>query len=391
VTGLQAALDAKMAASASVPWSQITGAPTLFSGAFSSLTGVPNTLAGYGITDAVPSGRTVNGQALTGNVTITTISGNAGTVTTNANLTGPVTSAGNATAIADGALSEAKTSGLVSDLAGKAPLASPALTGVPTAPTAAAATNTTQVATTAFVLANGSGGSSLVRGTGTLTGYSVAPVAATSASGIIAVSGGGVDGDTITATVDGIAYTVTQNSSGGDTGGTYSADTSPLIANAFGFLFSAGAPPMPTPADLGGSVQINSTTVGSASTLNFAASNTLNITFNSLVEGADAIPGSGNISEVELIPAVAGKKILSVWISESGGISATVEIDLKHAGVYTKITSNAGLGYCLMPPFPGCEAPYLNGHDAGESLVARSTSAPSTGGTANYSAIVEQR
>jgi hypothetical protein len=36
----------------------------------------------------------------------------------------------------------------------KATLASPALTGVPTAPTAAAATNTTQIATTAFVLSN---------------------------------------------------------------------------------------------------------------------------------------------------------------------------------------------------------------------------------------------
>lgn len=36
----------------------------------------------------------------------------------------------------------------------KAPLASPALTGTPTAPTAAVATNTTQIATTAFVLAN---------------------------------------------------------------------------------------------------------------------------------------------------------------------------------------------------------------------------------------------
>ena len=35
----------------------------------------------------------------------------------------------------------------------KAPLASPALTGTPTAPTAAAATNTTQIATTAFVVA----------------------------------------------------------------------------------------------------------------------------------------------------------------------------------------------------------------------------------------------
>ncbi len=36
----------------------------------------------------------------------------------------------------------------------KAPLASPALTGTPTAPTAAPGTNTTQIATTAFVLAN---------------------------------------------------------------------------------------------------------------------------------------------------------------------------------------------------------------------------------------------
>ncbi|MDQ3748006.1 MAG: hypothetical protein M3367_03160 [Acidobacteriota bacterium] len=40
----------------------------------------------------------------------------------------------------------------------KAPTASPTLTGVPTAPTAATGTNTTQIATTAFVLANGGGG-----------------------------------------------------------------------------------------------------------------------------------------------------------------------------------------------------------------------------------------
>ena len=43
------------------------------------------------------------------------------------------------------------TSNLVSQLAAKAPLASPALTGTPTAPTASAATSTTQIATTAFV------------------------------------------------------------------------------------------------------------------------------------------------------------------------------------------------------------------------------------------------
>lgn len=39
-----------------------------------------------------------------------------------------------------------------------APLASPTLTGTPTAPTATLGTNTTQIATTAFVLANASGG-----------------------------------------------------------------------------------------------------------------------------------------------------------------------------------------------------------------------------------------
>ena len=48
---------------------------------------------------------------------------------------------------------EADVTGLVADLALKAPLASPTLTGVPAAPTAAPGTNTTQLATTAFVTA----------------------------------------------------------------------------------------------------------------------------------------------------------------------------------------------------------------------------------------------
>jgi hypothetical protein len=46
---------------------------------------------------------------------------------------------------------ESEVTNLVSDLAAKAPLVSPPLTGVPTAPTAAPATSTTQLATTAFV------------------------------------------------------------------------------------------------------------------------------------------------------------------------------------------------------------------------------------------------
>lgn len=64
--------------------------------------------------------------------------------------------AGSGASLADGDYGDVTVSGsgavmTVDDLVAKAPLASPALTGVPTAPTAAAATNTTQIATTAFV------------------------------------------------------------------------------------------------------------------------------------------------------------------------------------------------------------------------------------------------
>jgi hypothetical protein len=65
---------------------------------------------------------------------------------------------------------ESDITNLVADLAAiatafglKAPLASPALSGTPTAPTAGAGTNTTQLATTAFVLANGGGGAGATR------------------------------------------------------------------------------------------------------------------------------------------------------------------------------------------------------------------------------------
>lgn len=49
------------------------------------------------------------------------------------------------------AISESQVTNLTTHLGQKAPLASPALTGTPTAPTAAAGTNTTQIATTAWV------------------------------------------------------------------------------------------------------------------------------------------------------------------------------------------------------------------------------------------------
>jgi hypothetical protein len=71
-------------------------------------------------------------------------------------------------------LAESDITNLTTDLAAKAALASPTFTGVPLAPTAAVNTNTTQLATTAFVI--GQGYATLA--SPTLTGVPAAPTAA---------------------------------------------------------------------------------------------------------------------------------------------------------------------------------------------------------------------
>lgn len=113
------------------------------------------------------------------NLTGTAVGLTAGTVTTNANLTGDVTSSGNATSIASGVIVDADVNAsaaiagtklantpagniaattvqaAINELDGeKAALASPTFTGTPAAPTASAGTSTTQIATTAFVQAS---------------------------------------------------------------------------------------------------------------------------------------------------------------------------------------------------------------------------------------------
>jgi len=91
------------------------------------------------------------------------LTGNAGkVVVVNAGATGLETNPTTATSLAFVAN---VTSDIQAQLNAKAPLASPALTGTPTAPTAGAGTNTTQLATTAFVIAERSNAATLTNKT----------------------------------------------------------------------------------------------------------------------------------------------------------------------------------------------------------------------------------
>lgn len=80
----------------------------------------------------VATSRTVNGHALSSDVTVTKSDVGLGNVDNTSDAAKPISTA------------------TQTALDAKAPLASPALTGTPTAPTAAAGTSTTQIATTAF-------------------------------------------------------------------------------------------------------------------------------------------------------------------------------------------------------------------------------------------------
>lgn len=77
----------------------------------------------------------------------------------------------------------------------KANLASPALTGIPTAPTATPGTNTSQIATTAFVIANSGGGSGYVlpiASFSTLGGIKIGAGLAIDGAGLVSTTGSGV-------------------------------------------------------------------------------------------------------------------------------------------------------------------------------------------------------
>lgn len=147
VTGLQTALDTK----APLASPALTGTPT-----------APTPTAGDNTTKLATTAfvqNAVSSSAVAalddiGDVTITTpadnevLAFNSGTGTF---INQTASEAGLAPASHSHAISN--ITGLQGALDAKAPLVSPALTGTPSAPTAAAATNTTQIATTAFVQA----------------------------------------------------------------------------------------------------------------------------------------------------------------------------------------------------------------------------------------------
>jgi hypothetical protein len=183
-------LSANAATVTNLPWANITGKPS--------------TLAGYNITDSYPlsgnpSGFLVSSSltpyALTSSLTVYLTTANATSTylpSANfsfANIAGKPSTLGGY-GISDGLLATtaASTYATISSLSAYAPLASPTLTGTPTAPTATAGISTTQLATTAFVTGGISTLSSTVASTYALQATTIATGAGLTGGGSLSAS-----------------------------------------------------------------------------------------------------------------------------------------------------------------------------------------------------------
>ena len=160
VTSVFSRTGAVVAASGDYSVVQVTGAAPLASPTFTGTVTLPVGLTGLikastGVVSTAIAGTDYlapgsSGAGLTG---VVLTAGSYSNPTWLTSISGAIVSGnipGNAASIT-GSIVEGQVTNLVTDLAAKAPLASPTFTGAPAAPTATAGTNTTQLATTAFV------------------------------------------------------------------------------------------------------------------------------------------------------------------------------------------------------------------------------------------------
>lgn len=125
-------------ATGNATWGAVGGTGTVTTVSVTSGNGLAGTVTNPTTTPAIALSTTITGV----------LKGNGTAISAAVAGTDYLTPTGSGAALTG--ITESQVTNLTTDLSSKAPLASPALTGTPTAPTASAGTNSTQIATTAY-------------------------------------------------------------------------------------------------------------------------------------------------------------------------------------------------------------------------------------------------
>lgn len=261
-------------------------------------------------------------------------------------------------------LAESDVTGLTGDLAAKAPLASPALTGVPTVPTAAQDTSTTQAASTAFVVGQASSAAPAMDGSAAV-GTSVRHARAdhvhpsdTSRLASGAAAGGDLSGtlpSPTVARVNGVAVSgtpssgqvITATSGSAATWSTPSAGAGDATTSAKGVVQLAGdlagTAAAPTVARVNGVSVTGTPTAGQVPTATSGSAASWQTPASAPVSSVAGRTGAVTLAESDVAGLTSDLSTLTTGISSKADASATTSALAGKAATSTTITAGTGL------------------------------------------------
>jgi len=233
-----------------------------------------------------------------------------------------------------------------------------------------------------------------VRGSGVLQGYTVAPVAATAPADVV-FSFSGTDAEWVaTYTRNGTAHVFTASATDPADGSTW------IDTNAGTWDAADGAAALETALDALALVGVTTTAVAGDLTVAYSATGVAASHSGGFTgqagsatgggSGADAVAGSGHVSEVELV-ALSGSKTIfpdALWV-DGAGVASDIRFALKVSGVYHQIVADVTSGSTYsMPSRATFGTEWMSGRVG--SLVAYLTGSVPTGGSITAYAIADQ-
>ena len=243
-----------------------------------------------------------------------------------------------------------------------------------------------------FATVSGGGGSTLVRGSGVLQGYTVAPIVAEpppaltvsfdSSDAQFTITLNGVTQPVVVDDFDPTSVVWVDNGSGDPSTTAYNFEMAfATFASTYGFTLSR----------TDNVVTIFTGATGSTSTSYYNLTAFTGVVLAGGGAGVNAVAGSGQVSEVTIISQDGTKTIKPLRCGVSGaGISTTVQFALKVGGIYCPLSADMASDATTGEPGVSSYFAELVSGRASASLVARMTGGVPNGGSLTCWAIAEQ-